>query len=153
MNCKNYDDPGTRAQWVAGQFSKVIDYLQLEKVRHGGIEPEPCWNLAPFVTVWAVTPRQPREPGFWVISGDLPTDYIEATTIPDVRQAMGAFAARWRDLADRMLRGDKHPEFTVGHPEDQLSVSKLLHNRATILQEFVEDEEAWQGGNVALENA
>ena len=83
----------------------------------------------------------------------LPTDYIEATTIPDVRQAMGAFAARWRDLAERMLRGDKHPEFTVGHPEDQLSVSRLLHNRANILQEFVEDEEAWQGRGTALENA
>jgi len=48
---------------------------------------------APFV--WAIESAvEPGSIGWWVISGDLPTDYAGSDGLLDPREALRAFAAR-----------------------------------------------------------
>src|SRR5690242_10700557 len=100
MSSKDYDDPQLEAQWVAEQRENVMSYLQSEGVQHGGVAAEAEWFLAPYVSVWiARSMKKPDTVGWWVISGDLPTDYLSGNEASDVRTALAAFAARWNEVS------------------------------------------------------
>jgi hypothetical protein len=66
--------------------------------------------LAPYIATWEIT-------GGWVISGDLPTDYVLDETILSVRESL-------RFVAEYMLGG-------------------LLQSRAGTLMDFANDGNLW----------
>src|SRR6267143_18187 len=66
-------------KWCAACRRRVRKYLAGESVRHGRIGSWPAWHVAPYVSVWAVESQaRPGWVGWWVISGDVPTDYESA---------------------------------------------------------------------------
>lgn len=144
MSSDDFDDPAKEAAWLQSRRRQLLEYLEREGVRHGTVPHEAAWFVAPYVSVWPIMSlRAPGAVGWWGIAGDLPTDYVSSTDIEDPRAALRAFAARWRDVADYMRRGEAHPEITIGEWSEWPKLSDLLRCRADLLQEIADDEEEW----------
>jgi hypothetical protein len=99
----------------------------------------PQWELAPYIAVWEIT-------GGWVISGDLPTDYVLDETISSPREALRFFAVKFAEMAECMLAGRHYPGTTIGDPnneDQQRELGGLLESRAGTLLDFADEDELW----------
>jgi len=56
---------------------------------------------------------------------------------------MAAFAERWSTLSDLMDRGQRHPDMTIGVPEDAAELAPLLKARAKIMGSWAKDDSLW----------
>ena len=140
----DYDDPAIEEAWCGERRAQVESYLRGEGVDHGEIGDWPAWHVAPYVSIWAVQSQaRPGWVGWWVICGDLPTDYLSAAKIRHPRDAVRSFGERWRDLARLMADGDQTSDIQIGRPEDGPSLSPLLSSRASILLEWADDDSQW----------
>ncbi len=140
----DYDAPAGEEAWCLAQRTQVERYLQTEVPEHGEVGEWPAWHLAPYVAIWAIeSVAHPGGIGWWVISGDLPTDYCSAEQSRHPRDAMRAFAVRWNELAALMKRSEAHPTMTIGTPEDWPLLASLLEARAGILQDWAADDALW----------
>ena len=131
-------------EWVAQQRDIVVRYLERQGVSHGAVGEWPAWDLFPYVAIWAVESLiAPGRVGWWVISGDLPTDYVSFRDAHDPRGVLAHFACHWQDVADHMLRGEVHPETHIGTPEQWSELGDLLKRRSSLLHEFAQDDGLW----------
>lgn len=141
----DYDDPEVEAQWFAERREEIAHYLNGEGVDHGRIGAEPAWFVAPYVSIWAIESKaNPGRVGWWGISGDLPNDYVSASEAKDPREAMIAIASLWREAAQYMARGERHPTFTIGNGESDSELAPLLASRSEILLGWANDPEVWE---------
>lgn len=141
----DYDDPGIEEQWCTERQGEVIAYLKREGVEHGRVGEWPAWHVAPYVSVWAIeSASRPEWVGWWVLCGDLPTDYISADHIKHPREAIQAIAQRWCEAANLMEHGKSQPAFSVGTPEKARELAPLLKSRAAILIKWSNDEALWE---------
>lgn len=133
------DDPAGERRWLAGEHRRALEYLANESVEHGGIPDDPAWFVAPYVALWPVGSRKnPGVVGWWVITGDLPATYISAQPASDPASALREFAQEWRAVAIYMLRGEAHPDVSIGSPEDWPELGNLLLRRAELLEQCAE---------------
>jgi hypothetical protein len=141
----DYDDPEVEAAWLAKQRALVEQYLDREGIRHRGVTSEPDWFLVPYISIWEVaSSSDPRMVGWWVISGDLPTDYLPGDTAVDAREAVRAFGSRWLEASAYMLRGERHPEINIGPVEMRCELGDMLKRRASLLEKWAADDDMWQ---------
>ena len=106
---------------------------------------ESQWHVAPSVSIW-VDPKPRARGRTWVISGDLPTDYIHLDSHLEARDAMRALAARWKTVAAAMLRGESHAEMKIGDAHErrqQSELGDLLRKRADLLAKWADDDSYW----------
>lgn len=141
----DYDDPTIKDAWCSERRADVIAYLDREGVGHGAVGDWPAWHVPPYVSVWAIESRRaPGRVGWWVISGDLPTDYVSAATVYHPRTAMRAFAEKWTRQSALMSRSESDSSITLGRPEDWPDLAPLLSARAKMLLEWSNDESLWE---------
>ena len=140
----DYDDPVVEERWCSERRNEVAAYLTAERVTHGQIGEWPAWHLAPHISIWAIESQaKPGWVGWWAICGDLPTDYVSSAAIKHPRDAMLAFAHRWRTAADLMASGQSLPDFSVGSPAEWPSLAPMLASRAELLQDMATDTGLW----------
>ena len=141
----DYDDPEVEEAWCDERRAGVCEYLRGQGVAHGRIGEWPAWHIAPHVSVWAIeSGKTPGAIGWWVISGDLPSDYITGNDAEDPRQALRAFAGRWQEAAERMSEGSCPAEIEIGRTlNERKPLAPLLHSRATLLADWAERDELW----------
>lgn len=140
----DYDDPAVEEKWCADQRTQVAAYLAKEKVVHGEIREWPAWHIAPIVSVWAIeSKKSPGWVGWWVISGDLPCDYVSADEIKHPRDAVRAIAESWLEQSELMARGETGANVSIGPPEEWSSLAPMLSGRASSLLEMVNDDDVW----------
>lgn len=145
MSLPNYDDPVVEKQWCNERRAEVAAYLKSEGVNHGRIGEWPAWHIAPYVSIWAIeSAKRPEWVGWWVICGDLPTDYVSAETIKHPREAMRSISERWLEVSAYMERGEKHPSINIGGPGSWSQLSPLLKSRSQVLAKWVRDDNAWE---------
>ena len=138
------DDPVDVARWLGEHRARVAEYLHDEGVLHGAIAVEPAWHIAPHVSIWEVGDAgRPQWRGWWVICGDLPTDYVPAEGIEHARDAMRAFGERWYEAASYMARGESYPGMEIGTPSDWPTLVPLLISRAELLKEWANLDSVW----------
>ena len=141
----DYDDPATEEQWCSERRAEVVDYLEAEGVTHGRVGDWPAWHTAPYVSVWAIEGKErPCWVGWWVICGDLPTDYVSAADIKHPREAVRTFGTQWREQARLMSSGERPADIYMGGPEDRPARALLLEARATLLLTFADDDSIWK---------
>ena len=141
----HYDDPAVEEQWCEERRAQVTAYLQGEGVEHGRVGEWPAWHVVPYVSVWAIeSKKRPERVGWWVICGDLPTDYVSAQGIKHPRAAVKSIAEAWREQARLMAAEETHPDIRLGRPEDWASLGPLLAARASMLLEWANDDSVWQ---------
>ena len=130
-------------EWVVAQRDTVVAYLAAEGVAHGQVGDWPAWHLSPYIAIWAIESlRAPGCVGWWVISGDLPTDYISSVDAHDPRAAMRQFAKNWADSAAHLLDGRQPPGTTIGSVADPV-LGDLLQRRSATLKSWANDDEVW----------
>jgi hypothetical protein len=130
--------------WCAERRKAVMEYLALQPQKFGDVGEWPAWHVSPYVSVWAIESIiHPGDVGWWVICGDLPTDYLSAKNVFTPREAMAAFAERWSNLADLMENGKSHHDITVGIPENAAELAPLLKARTKNIASWVQDDSLW----------
>ena len=145
MSSDNYEAPGTGTNWIKDERNKVIQYLNEKGVSSGGVPSEPAWFMAPLLAIWPVfSPENPDAVGWWVISGDAPTDHIPSDGVSEVKEAVSAFSKRWLELSERVLSGEPLPDAQIGSPEQWPELGELLFRRANLLAEFAGADELWK---------
>jgi hypothetical protein len=144
MSPTDYTDPAEEQEWLDEQESRALDYLNSWSIEHDGdlvIE----WCVAPYVSVWT-TSLGDRSPKTWIICGDLPTDFIKDNRISDAQSAVRAFAKRWVDVSQHLLKGQQHPTIRIGGAEDSNQLRELgdlLRRRADLLLKWSADKTLW----------
>ena len=140
----DWDNPAVEERWCGQRRQVLTEYLAREDVNHGKVGDWPAWHVAPYVSLWAVESLiAPGHVGWWVICGDLPTDYISAASARDPRTAMLAFADAWKEVAAWMQKGQPHPHLRIGPLEPNPELAALLQNRSDLLRRFAQDDSMW----------
>ncbi len=131
-------------KWCAERRKEVRAYLARQHIPRRRIGIWPAWHVDQYISIWAIESAvRPGWVGWWVICGDLPTDYISASRIKHPRTAMRAFAKRWDKVADCMRRGRAHPTVKIGERSSWAQLEPLLRQRAKLLAEFANDKSIW----------
>jgi hypothetical protein len=137
-------EEGAPEAWIAKWRARIAQYLTQHGVKPGAIGEGPAWSVYPHVAIWAIeSGNAPGWVGWWVICGDCPTDYVTCTGDRTPRSAVEVFAARWRDGAAAMMRGERVPDWSVGNASNALELAPLLAARAELLAEWVRDDAMW----------
>ena len=140
----DYDDPVIEGQWCDARRAELAAYLARERLTHGRIGEWPAWHLAPHLSIWAIESHaKPGWVGWWGICGDLPTDHVSAATIKHPREALLAFADRWRTAAEQMSQGRAPSDFSIGSPADWPELAPMLATRAALMHDLAADERLW----------
>ncbi|MCF1426607.1 MAG: DUF4826 family protein [Shewanella sp.] len=124
-------------QWVREQFQKANKFLAEKGVIPGKVLTDKSRYLVPFLAVWKVEASQPKKQQYWVISGDLPTDYVPADVAPTARDAIKHFSLTWQLKAENLIQSG------VVRDPTQARFANLLVARAQSLYEMQEDEKLW----------
>lgn len=148
MSKPNYVDPEVENHWCCEQQKIVADYLRFQKVQHGRIGEWPAWHIAPYVSIWAIESKSRAESiGWWVICGDLPTDYISSAEVKPPqhpRKAMRVFAQNWMELVKARKDGREINRMRIGDPSSHEMLGSLLEARVRLLVEFSDDDSLWE---------
>jgi hypothetical protein len=134
-----YDNQVIKQAWLEEQKENVKRYLTNESINFMGI-PKVHWFLVPYVSIWHI------KPDLWVISGDLPTDYIQNENIIKVSDVVKYFAKRWTEISQYLLKGKQHPELPIGEsqePKQLKELGLLLQKRATLLLKWIDNKTIW----------
>jgi len=138
-------DTAAEEAWVEEQRSTVADYLRHEGVQHGAIGEWPTWHLQPYLAILAIESFvAPSRMGWWAISGDVPTDYLSFSDADHPREVMRHFARQWAEVSSFMLRGEPHPETTIGTPDKWPELGDLLQRRAELLRSYAANDSIWK---------
>lgn len=147
MTKEDYDNPETEERWCKQQRAIVMEYLHSQGVEFRSVGDWPAWHLAPYVSIWAVESlKRPGWIGWWVICGDLPTDYISSSGIEPPqhpRKAMKAIAERWLRYVDEFKSGKKQADLFIGKQNSFEELMPLLVKRANLLIEWAKDDSLW----------
>ncbi len=148
MTTEDYDNPEVEERWCEQQRDVVTAYLEKEEVKHRRVGDWPAWHVAPYVSIWAIESyKRPEWIGWWVICGDLPTDYISAADIEPPqhpRKALKAIAERWLRYVDETKKGNKPADYCIGKPESFEELAPLLIKRADLFIEWAQDDSLWE---------
>jgi hypothetical protein len=130
--------------WLAEERRKVEEYLEFEGCRHGGVADWPTVHVYPDFALWPVqSTRHTGSMGWWVISGDVPTDYMSTEDGEHPRDALRHFSNQWSDVAEHMRRGKEHPVYKFGSAADWPDLAPQLQLRADALSDCADDDEVW----------
>jgi hypothetical protein len=82
MSLPDYSNPVVEQEWCDARRADLSAYLARAGVAHGLIGERPAWHIAPYVSRWAIeSVARPEWIGWWVIAGNLPTDYISSADV------------------------------------------------------------------------
>lgn len=133
--------------WIEAQRKHAEDYLRAQRVEHLGVGQYPAFHVHPYLALWAVQSRRsPGSIGWWAVTGDLPADYISSNEARHPRYALRAFSCHWHEVSRFMLRGEEHPDYRIGTPDQWPELGDLLRRRAEVLESYAADDEIWTDG-------
>jgi hypothetical protein len=145
MHSQDYDNPEVEARWLKEQCKIVQEYLDKEEIRLADVVENPVWFVAPYVALWKTNDlKSDKQNSVWVISGDLPTDYLELSFAQSPAEVLLSFAKRWKKMSKEMLKGKFPKNWRTGNLEDQKELGDLLERRAEILLSWATDDKMWQ---------
>jgi len=124
-----------RANWVRDQFQQANKHLAENGVLFESVVTSESRYLVPFVAVWKI--KATDNNFFWVINGDLPTDFTPAHVAETAREAIKHFSLAWQ-LKAANLREAENPDKTL------LEYAALLESRAEGLYALQDKSELWQ---------
>lgn len=127
------------------QRDLAIAYLQKHNVDHIGVGELPAFLGYPYVAIWAVQSKAaPGRVGWWVITGDCPTDYISGRGVTNPRLAMEQFSNNWKVYSVEMKSGKNPPDIEIGNDTNRRELGDLLERRSEILAEWANDSDIWR---------
>lgn len=119
-------------QWLREQYQKATKYLADKGFVTSSVNDKESRYIVPFLAVWKLNTIDGQ--AAWVISGDLPTDHIQAEVANTAREAINNFSMKWQLQAENLLRSDQ---------AEQHEFAKMLISRAEGLFQVQADEKLW----------
>jgi hypothetical protein len=148
MPKQDFDNPDVEERWCFEQQRVVAEYLRTQNVKHGQIGDWPAWHVAPVASIWAIESFiRPESIGWWVICGDLPTDYISAADLKPLqqpRQAMRIFAQNWLDVVEAWKLGKEIENTRIGASQSNQKLGPMLESRALLLMKWADNDSMWK---------
>ena len=137
--------PNDEDIWIEAQSKHAEDYLREQRVEHlgvgEGIRRFMCILISPFGRFSQSIHRVRLVGG--AVTGDLPANYISGSEGSHPREAMRAFARHWQEASGFMLRGESHPDYHIGTPDQWPQLGDLLKRRAEIIKRYANDDGIW----------
>ncbi|GIU54073.1 MULTISPECIES: DUF4826 family protein [Shewanella] len=127
-----------RQQWVQAQFQKANRFLAEKGVIPSKVLADESRYLVPYLAIWKMESKQPTKQTFWVMSGDLPSDYVDVKVAGTAREAIRHFSMMWQLKAENLHKSG------VTRDETQLKFANLLVSRAESLYKLQNDEKLWE---------
>ncbi len=93
-----------RQAWVREQFQKANKFLAEKGVIPSKVVPAESRYLAPYVAMWKIESKQPSHKTYWVMSGDLPSDYVDVSVAATAREALRHFSLTWQLKAENLVQ-------------------------------------------------
>ncbi|MGH8443938.1 MAG: DUF4826 family protein [Solimonas sp.] len=139
------DTPAGEERWCDECRGRIVAYLKREAVHHGRVGERPAWHVAPYVSIWAIESGTMSDAiGWWVICGDLPTDYVSGHGIAHPREALRAFVRRWSAFVAAEQRGESLEDWCIGDGSRHAELAPMLESRARLLLEWADDDSCWE---------
>ena len=123
-----------RAEWVRKQYQTATKFLADKGFVTDSVKVEDSRYIAPLVAIWKL--KTIDNHWFWVICGDLPSDYIAIDVANDAKEAIRHFSMKWQLQAESIF---KNQEAT----SEQNNYAQLLVGRAEGLYQLVNQEVLW----------
>lgn len=131
--------------WCIEQRRKVLSYLGDEGFQSPTLGDWPAWHVAPVISVWAVeSVEQPGWVGWWVVSGDFPTDYTACVGERHPRQALRDIGLRWQDAARSWREGTPAEGWSLRNADREGELAPLLAARAKLFFDIAADDGNWE---------
>ena len=121
--------------WVREQFQKANKHLAENQILFDSVVTEESRYLAPHVAVWKI--KDKTGSFYWVVSGDLPTDYVAINVADTARAAMKHFSLSWQMTSENLKR-------SANGDTEQEKFAKRLQTGAENLYDVAVNEKAWQ---------
>jgi hypothetical protein len=132
--------------WADQQFSDAQSYLTQRDIRTTGILTL-AWLAAPYLVLWTARSTTSGLLPVWVVSGQVPTDYVLEKAIQTPRDAIRVLGERWKNIADHPDSDDaiRTLDFEMP-PEDpgREEARKKLDRFARTLLGVAEDDSLWK---------
>jgi hypothetical protein len=140
----NFDDPQVEKDWCAQQREHVEWFLDQQPINPGRIGEWPAFHIAPHASVWAIESGEEEDLlGWWVITGDLPTDYFSAMELLHPRQVLKAAADRWQMLLDNVENGIEDDSISLPGLVENHELQHILRVRIELLNKTYGQEAFW----------
>jgi hypothetical protein len=127
-------DAAQVSEWVRAQFQKANLFLAEKGIIMDSVAVQDSRYLPPMVAVWQINAIDKQS--YWVISGDLPTDYIALSAAANARDALRAFSFRWQMNAQQLIDSGVQEQTTADYVN-------LLIGRAHSLYDLFENDQIW----------
>jgi len=120
-------------EWVREQYKVATKYLASKGMVTNSVKVESSRYLIPAIAIWQLTLL--NGDSYWVLCGDLPTDYSRIDVAPNARDALKHFSLKWQMQAENLLKAEN---------KEQNDFAQLLIGRATGLYQLCENEDLWK---------
>jgi hypothetical protein len=120
--------------WVREQFQKANKFLAENEVLFESVVTQESSYLAPFIAVWKIKDVKGRF--FWVISGDVSTDFTHVSAAESARAAIKYFSLQWQGKAENIR------QTALGNSE-QITIANRLEKDAEDLYEVASNARLW----------
>lgn len=121
--------------WFNSQVQRAGQYLANQGVILEKVEQDKSTYVAPLFSILKIRSKDRKR--FWVIVGDLPTDFIPDSTAKTAREALRHFALHWQLKAEQMIQAGIRD--TV-----QRDYAQLLVTKAQAIYPFVDNKSLWE---------
>lgn len=128
-------NPDQVSEWIRSQFQKANLHLAEKGILQQSVAVEDSRYLPPYVAIWKINAIDKHS--YWVISGDLPSDYVAVSAAENARDALRAFSFRWQLQAQKLIDAGINDQTS----QDYVN---LLVSRAQSLYELFENQTLWK---------
>ena len=130
-------------QWIEGQFANMGRHA----VEHGLIEGDraegrPAWAMPGKLFIGRIWDTADEDNAWWIISGAVPSDHLQASVADNPRDALRHFCLKWQMQNARLEQADESD-----HPADQQAwtgIGENLAAQAEALYKLVDEDRLWQ---------
>lgn len=123
------------SDWVREQFQRANKHLAENGVIFESVVTEESRYLAPYVAVWKL--KSTSQKLFWVISGDVPCDFVAYENATNAREALRHFSFNWQLKAENLQK-------QTNLDQTQSDFIELLISRAEGLYDIYSREDLWK---------
>lgn len=121
--------------WAREQFQKANQFLAKEGVLFDAVITEQSRYLAPLVAIWKIKAMDSKV--YWVLTGDVPTDFTLASNAEDARGVLRYFSLRWQMKAENLLQNN------TKNDSSQAAYAQLLADRAERIYKLQDKDNLW----------
>ncbi len=121
--------------WVRSQFQRANLHLAEQGIVMESVDVTESRYLPQLIAVWKI--HGLNKEVYWVLSGDLPVDYVPLSVATNARDAVRHFSYSWQLKAQQIIDN--------GISDKTISdYVQLLIGRANMLYDLAESKNLWQ---------